>query len=87
MRTMLWPQQASWRNQVYTAAGSADIISLGEDQRWISCKEVWIYVSNNIDGSEDDILWKDFSYQSESTTSAEDVLWEQEKEDYDWYYK
>ena len=41
-------------------------------------------VSNNMDGSEDDILWKDYSrYESDSSTSSEDELGEEEENEDD----
>ena len=41
-------------------------------------------VSNNMDGSEDDTLWKDSCYESDSSTNSEDELGEEENEDNDW---
>ena len=32
----------------------------------------------NMDGSEDDILWKDSSYESDSSTNSQDELGEEE---------
>ena len=63
-----------------TATGPVDNHSIGDNQSESTVKGLKKCVSNNPNGSEDDILWKVSSYDSNSSTSTEDALGEENKD-------
>ena len=67
-----------------TTIGPVDNHILGcENQKWIHCKRGFIKcsVSNDMVGSDGDILWKDSSYVSDSSSSTDDEPCEENEDD------